>query len=437
MIALIDCNNFYASCERVFNPRLRHKAVIVLSNNDGCVVARSNEAKALGIGMGVPVFKVKDIIERNGVEVLSSNYALYGDMSQRVMQTIATLVPDMEVYSIDEAFLDLSNFKLHDVEKLAHEIRQRVWQWVGISISIGIAPTKTLAKLANHLAKKNTKYNGVCWLKDRNKIDEILQTFPVGEVWGIGRQMTAKCNSFGINTAYQLTQKGDAWIRGNFTIVGLRTVQELRGIACIELQQNFVAKQSICTSRSFGKMISDFDPLAEAVTNFAVRCAEKLRQQKSVANNITVFINTNRFRNDLPQHSQSVVITMPVASSSSQEIVNYAIKALKSIYKNNYQYKKAGVIVSGIVEESSVQTSLFDDVDREKQSKLMKTIDLLNHKMGKDTVYISRQKSDKIEWKNRRDKLSPSYTTRWDDLIEAKASEEITPYNRIKKSEND
>ncbi|NCA80866.1 MAG: SOS mutagenesis and repair protein UmuC, partial [Sphingobacteriia bacterium] len=388
MYALIDCNNFYASCERVFNPRLKNCPILVLSNNDGCVIARSNEAKALGIRMGEPIFKIRQLVNIHKIHVFSSNYALYGDISQRVMDTIKSVIDTVEVYSIDEAFVDLSSFHLHDIQGLAQEIRRRVGKWVGIPVSIGIAPTKTLAKIANQMAKKQSKLNGVCVLKSQDEIEQALKMFPVGDVWGVGRKLSKHLNNSGITTAFDLSLAKDAWVKHNFTITGLKMVHELRGISCIPIEKLIPPKQNICTSRSFGKMAHNFEIVAEAVSNFAARCAEKLRKQKSCSNYLIVFVTTNRFRQDLSQYSNHIVVNLPVASSLSSELIHFALIGLKAIFREGYEYKKAGVIVSGIVPEDEIQTGLFDDLDREKHNKLMSTLDVLNKKMGRDTVFI-------------------------------------------------
>lgn len=431
MFALVDCNNFYASCERIFNPKIKNTPIIVLSNNDGCVIARSNEAKALGIPMGEPVYKIQYLINIHNIKVFSSNYTLYGDMSQRVMDTIKSVVDSVEVYSIDEAFVDLSSFHLFDIQKIALEIKQRVGQWVGIPVSVGIAPTKTLAKVANHMAKKQAIYNGVCILEGETDVQNALKLFPVGDVWGVGRKLSKHLQNSGITTAYELSMASDSWIKQNFTITGLKMVHELRGISCVPLEKMVPPKQSICTSRSFGKMVDDFETLAEAVSNFAARCSEKLRRQNSCANYVIVFVTTNRFRQDLKQYSDQIVVNLPVASSLTSELIHFALIGLKTLFKEGFEYKKAGVIVSGIVTQDEIQTSLFDELDRERHEKIMCTMDLLNQKMGSDTVFISAQRNLKNKWKNRRELLSPSYTTNWNELPEAKASSDILPKKRI------
>lgn len=430
MFALVDCNNFYASCERVFNPKLNNRPIVVLSNNDGCVIARSNEAKALGIGMGEPIFKMHHLVQLHNIVVLSSNYTLYGDLSQRVMNTLKSLVDNIEVYSIDEAFLDLSSYSLFDLHNLAVEIRQRVFKWVGIPVSVGIAPTKTLAKVANHIAKKQADKKGVFVINSDDVRITALQNFPIESVWGVGRRLTKHLQNVGIFNAYDLSKANDAWVQKNFTIVGLKMVKELRGESCIPMEQMIQPKQTICTSRSFGKMIQDYEVIAEAVSNFTARCAEKLRKQKSVANFILVFVMTNRFRKDLNQYQNHIQITLPVATSTTPELIHFALIGLKSVFKEGFDYKKAGVIVSGIVPESQIQGSLFDVTDRAKNEKLMQSVDKLNQKLGRDTVFFSAQRSKKRVWKNKQEQLSPCYTTRWNEIPIAQANEQIIPYSK-------
>lgn len=419
MFALVDCNNFYASCERVFNPSLIGKPVVVLSNNDGCVIARSNEAKAIGIKMAQPAFQIKDLIEKNNIAVFSSNYALYGDMSQRVMNTLSTFSPEIEIYSIDEAFLCLRGFNHFDLFEYAKKIRQTTTKNTGIPVSVGVAQTKTLAKVANHYAKKRPENNGVYLINSDEKRIESLKGIDIGDVWGVGFQYSKFLLKFGIKTAYDFTKAPPEWIRKHMSVVGLRTQKELLGIPCHELESTSPAKKAICTSRSFGEMQTDLKVIEEAVATFATRCSFKLRQQQTCANNLMVFLNTNPFRNDLPQCSASRVITLPTATNSSIEIVHYAIIALRSIYKAGYRYKKAGVIVSGISSEYGIQTSLFDSVDRQKHSKTMNALDQLNSRYGRDFVRLAVQGVNR-KWKLKQEKLSPSYTTRWTDILTIK-----------------
>jgi len=415
MYALIDCNNFYASCERVFNPSLLGLPVVVLSNNDGCVIARSNEAKALGIGMGVPAFEIKEIIRKHDVKVFSTNFTLYGDLSRRIMNILSGFVPDIEIYSIDEAFLSLKGFELFDLFAYGETIRSTVTRSTGIPVSVGIGPTKTLAKVANHYAKKVYRDKGV-FIINKDNLHKSLSSFAVADVWGIGRQYNKMLARYGIHTALDFINASPQWVRKAMSVTGLRTMQELMGTECTDMELSVPAKKTICTSRSFGTMLTQYEPVAEAVANFASRCAFKLRKQNTCANFLMVFVHTNRHREDLPQYAQNIVLTLPVASNSSLEIVKYALTALQHIYKDGYSYKKAGVIVSGIVPESSVQASLFDSVDREKHARAMQALDLMNERFGKDMVKPAILGTRKC-WKLKQEKLSPFYTTNWKDII--------------------
>ncbi len=419
MYALADCNNFYVSCEKVFNPSLNGKPVIVLSNNDGCVVSRSNEAKALGIKMGEPAFKIVDLIEKNNVAVFSSNYVLYGDMSQRVMNTLATFTPDIEIYSIDEAFLKLHTLKNINFLDYAYKIRNTIKRYTGIPISIGLAMTKTLAKVANHIAKKNPKYNGVYIIDSEEKRIEALKSIEIADIWGIGRQYSKFLERYKVKTGYDFTLLPPNWVKQKMTVVGLRTQKELSGIPCIDLEYEVPRKKAICTSRSFANMVSDLNTIEEAISYFASSCAYKLRKEESVAQLLMVFIRTNFFRKDLEQYASVRTITLPVPTNSSIEIVSYALYALKSIYKPDYEYKKAGVIVSGISPDNQIQTSLFDSIDRGKHNNLMKTMDMINNKYGKNTIRLAALGCGR-RLKMRQEKISPFYTTRWEDIITVK-----------------
>lgn len=420
MYGLADCNNFYASCERVFNPSLNGKPVVVLSNNDGCVIARSNEAKALGIKMGEPAFKIDALLNKNNVSVFSSNYALYGDMSQRVMNTLAPFSSDMEIYSIDEAFLDFSGMEYFNIDEYARNIRNTVKKNTGIPVSLGVAPTKTLAKVANHIGKKNPEHNGVYVIDSEEKRLESLKTFPVGDIWGIGRQYAKFLARYNIVTAYDFLIQPESWVRQNLSVVGVRIQKELSGIPCYELEYRIPAKKTICNARSFGKMQQNMDTLEEAVSNFASRCAYKLRKQHSLASILMVFIHTNFFRKDLKQYACNRVVHFPVPTSSTIELVHYATLALKSIYRPGYLYKKAGVIISGISADTSRQLALFDHTDRVKQSTLMAAVDEINTRYGRDKVRLAIQ-GNKKKWKLRQERLSPNYTTDWNDIITVKS----------------
>ena len=414
MFALVDCNNFYASCERVFNPGLNGKSIVVLSNNDGCIIARSNEAKALGIKMGQPAFEIEPVLKKYHVTVFSSNYTLYGDMSQRVMNTLGEFTPNIEIYSIDEAFLDLSGFRF-DLADYGEKIRYTVGRNTGMPVSVGIAPTKTLAKIANHVAKEENR--GVFVLgKD---LEAVLKRLPVGEIWGIGGRYAEFLNRHKIFSALDYVQAPDNWIKKYLSVVGLRTKKELMGISCIPLELVPPAKKAICTSRSFGRLLKEYDLVEEAIANHAASCAYKLRKQACCANLIMVFVHTNQFRKQDKQYAKNIVLRLPVPSNSSIELVKYAKFGLKKIFKPGYNYKKAGVIVSGIAPDSQSQQSLFDRVNRIKHQKVMEAMDKINDRYGRAKVRIGTQGTER-KWKLKQEQLSPCYTTQWNDLITIK-----------------
>jgi DNA polymerase V len=417
MIALVDCNNFYASCERLFNPSLEGKPVVVLSNNDGCVIARSNEAKELGIEMGAPAFMIEEFLGKNNVAVFSSNYVLYGSLSNRVIKTIQAFAPAIEVYSIDEAFIDMSELTHCDLFELGKAIRSKVRADVGIPVTIGIAPSKTLAKMANRYAKKSCKGIGVHCLDSTEKIKEVLAATAIADVWGIGSQHGRRLKWMGIKTAADFIEKlNPEWIRKNMSVVGERMYNELRGIPSIEWEEIVKPRKVICTSRSFGKMLSDKKDIKEALANYAASCAAKLRKQNSCAGSITVMIQTNIHRTQDKQYSRSVNLQMPVATNSSVEIIAHAMKGLDLIFRENYNYKKTGVIVSDIVPESEVQQSLFDSTNRNKEAKIMQSLDGLNAQFGKDLVRFAVQGYAR-NWRLRQEKLSPCYTTRINEVF--------------------
>lgn len=413
MLALADCNNFYASCERVFQPRLQNKPVVVLSNNDGCVIARSNEAKILGIKMGEPAFKLKDIIKSKNVHVFSSNFSLYGDMSKRVMTTMREEVKRMEVYSIDEAFMDFSGEA--KAEEKAIALRKKVLQHTGIPISIGIAPTKTLCKVAGLIAKKHTK-TGVFLLNNKTLIERALKWLAVEELWGVGRKHAAFLKKVGINTAYDLCNADDSWVKRHLSVVGLRMVKELRGTPCFALEESAKQKKNICTSRSFGKKINNLEELKESISTFANDCAYKLRQQKSCAARISIFITTNPFNPKAKQYKGLNSIKIDTPTNDSIEIVRIALQALEKVYRSGYIYKKAGVIVGDIVPQEQQQLSLFDNLDRKKHQKIMTSLDSINKKMGKDKVRLAVQGHRK-RWRLKQERLSPCYSTRITDAL--------------------
>lgn len=413
MLALADCNNFYASCERVFQPHLENKPIVVLSNNDGCVIARSNESKALGIKMGVPIFQIKNIIEKHNVQLFSSNFTLYGDLSKRVMSTIKQEVNAIEIYSIDEAFMDF-NGEGNPLEK-AIALKKKVLQHTGIPISIGIASTKTLCKVAGLIAKKYTK-SGVFILKDKAIIERALKWLPVEELWGIGRRYARKLNDVGIKTACDLCRADDSWIRRRLSVVGLKIVKELRGTPCFPLKERANKKKNICTSRSFGKNISNIEGLKEAVSNYANSCAYKLRKQQGCTSRISVFIHTNPFKPTHKQYRGFTSIVLDTPSNDSIELVRLALKCLEKIYRSDCTYKKAGVIVSDISPQQQQQLSLFDTVNRQKYQSIMVALDGINDKFGKDKVYLAIQGYGR-RWKMKQEQLSPCYSTRIEDAL--------------------
>jgi len=419
MFGLIDCNNFYASCERVFNPLLNGRPVVVLSNNDGCVIARSAEAKALGIPMGEPAYKLKALIEANQVVVFSSNYVLYGDMSHRVMTTVAQFAPDMEIYSIDEAFLLFDGFENINLKEYGEKIVRTTTRNTGIPVSLGIAPTKTLAKLANKFAKKYKDYRGVCVIDTDEKREKALKLTAIGDVWGIGRQYAKKLEYYSIHTAWDFTQRSKSWVRHTMGVVGERTWLELKGTPCVEMDKT-TTKKSICTSRSFGERLTELSPISEAVSNFAASCAEKLRKQHSLASVIMVFIQTNPNATNLPQHCKQVVLQLPVPTNDTTELINFALRGLKAIFAEGFQFKKAGVIVSEIVQERPLQGDLFDTRNRDKFSRIMTVMDSLNASYGKQKVKIAAQGFDR-KWRLKNEKLSPCYSTKLEDVLEIKA----------------
>ena len=385
-IALIDCNSFYVSCERLFNPKIRKKPVVVLSNNDGCIVSRSNEAKALGIKMGEPYFKAKDIIIKNDVQVFSSNYSLYGDLSRRVMRTLKRFNSDIEVYSIDEAFMDLTNFSDSEVLDVGQEIRETVLQWTGVPTSIGIAKTKTLSKVANHIAKK--KQSGVTSFIGIDNIDPLLERVDINDVWGVGRQLTKFYHKNGIYNAKQLKNKSNTWIKKNSNVLGSRTAMELRGISCIDLEKTKSKRKSCVVSRSFGQRIEKYQELKEAVAGYCLNACEKIRSETLVAKSITVFIRTSPFQSRFGYYSNSKTIDFPIGTNDSIEIVKTALTALESIFKNGYRYQKAGVLLSGLSEATN-NKNLFSSEKDEKINSLMKSIDNTNYRYGRSTLSLA------------------------------------------------
>ena len=397
-LALVDCNSFYVSCERLFNPRIRKKPVVVLSNNDGCIISRSNEAKALGIKMGEPYFKAKDIIFKNKVEVFSSNYSLYGDLSRRVMRTLKRFNSEIEVYSIDEAFIDLSNFPDNEVEKVGKEIRETVLQWTGIPTSIGIAKTKTLSKIANHIAKK--KQSGVTSLIGVDNLDPILEKVEINDVWGVGRQLTKFYQKNGIYNAKQLKNKSNTWIKKSSNVLSSRTAMELRGVPCINLETTQTKRKSCVVSRSFGKRIEKFQELKEAVANYCLNASEKIRSESLVAKAITVFVRTSPFQRNYGYYSNAKTIDFPIATNNSIETVKTAISILESIFKNGYRYQKAGVMLTGLRNDDG-RKNLFSSEKDEKIKNLMQSIDNTNYRYGRSTLSLASAGVHK-KWNMRR-----------------------------------
>lgn len=422
MLALVDCNNFYASCERVFDPGLRNRPVVVLSNNDGCIVARSAEAKALGLKMGEPIFKVRELLERNKVAVFSSNYALYGDMSQRVMKTLQQFSPDVEIYSIDEAFLNLAGFR--DLPVLANEIRQTVRQWTGIPVSVGIAPTKTLAKVANETAKKNAANSGVCILDTAETWQPLLAGFDVGDVWGIGSQYKKLLNRHGVNTALEFTRLPEAWLRKHMSVVGARTAGELAGQPCLELELNTDPKKGITVSRSFGKRLSELSELAEALSSYVERAGEKLRRENLVAKHMLVFMHTSPFAKDAakdPYYAPHLSFTLPLHTNFTPELAHYALWALEKMYKPGYRYMKCGIMLTDLIPDGAQTQDLFERRDTARQSKLMAAVDDINQAMGRRTLFYASSGIQQ-KWSGAATRKSPSYTTDWESLIRVKAT---------------
>lgn len=418
MYALIDCNNFYASCERVFRPDLNGKPIVVLSNNDGCAIARSNEAKALGIPMGAPAFEYEEIFAKHNVHVFSANFALYGDMSSRVMSILSEYSPDVEIYSIDEAFLKLDGFELYNLPEYAAQVRTRVFKSTGIPISIGIAPTKALAKVANKIAKKfPTETGGVHIINSDALRSKALKWLPIEDVWGIGRQHAQRLRIKGVNNAHQFAQLEDSWVRKHMSIVGLRLKCELNGISVLEIDE-VRSKKNIATTRSFESNYTEFEQLRERVSTFAVSCAEKLRSQNTCCQSLMVFIHTNRHRQDLPQYSRNFVMKLPFATNSGIELSKFANFALKKIFKKGYHYKKAGVIVLNFVPEDDKQWNMFENSNA-KHKPLMNVVDRLNTAYGQQKVRLASQDPKRV-WKMKQEKLSPRYTTKLSDIITIK-----------------
>ena len=416
-IALVDCNSFYVSCERLFKPKIQYKPVVVLSNNDGCVISRSREAKALGIKMGEPYFKVKELIKKNKVHIFSSNYSLYGDLSRRVMKVLKSFSPNVEIYSIDEAFIDLSFLDEKSVENYGTEIRKKVLKWTGIPTSVGISSTKTLSKVANHIAKKEK--TGVMYLNQN--IDEKLKKFPIGEVWGVGRQLSKFYIKNGIDSAYKLKSVSNTWVKKNTNVLGSRTAMELAGTTCISLQTHEEKRKNCCVSRSFGNKVTDLQKLEEAVSTYCLNAAEKIRGDNQVCRGLTVFIRTSPFNKNRKYYSNGLTIDLPIATSNSIELVKNARKALKSIYKPGYYYQKAGIILSKLKDTDGNDNNLLTPLLDNKTKELMKAIDYTNMKYGRHAISIASAGIDR-GWKMRREHSSKIDTASFDYLPKVSAS---------------
>lgn len=418
-IALIDVNNFYVSCERVFNPKLKNKPVVVLSNNDGCAVARSNEVKALGIGMGAPWFKFKDLAKQHGIVAYSSNYALYADMSNRVMSILRQFSPDQEIYSIDESFLDLTGFQHRNLLEYGQQMRQRVLQWTGLPVSVGIASTKTLAKLANHCAKKRAEFNGVCDFNcmSPQTLNTLLEQIAVGEIWGVGRKLAPQLESLGFKTVLDLKLANPETLRQKFSVVMEKTIRELNGVVCIELEEVTPVKQQIVSSRSFGKPIEDLESLSESISLYMTRAAEKLRKQSSYAGALHVYIRTSPFKLDQPFYSNGYTVALPSPTDDTRQLVSVALWVLKRLYRSGYQYAKAGVMLSELVPVQGCQTDLFArPISNPKTANLMLAMDSINKKMGRESIKLASE-GFKRPWKMKQENKSQNYTTHWDEVL--------------------
>ncbi len=419
---LMDCNNFYASCERIFRPDLQERPIVVLSNNDGCIVARSAEAKALGIPMGIPEFKARPILKKHNVAIFSSNYALYGDISQRVMDTAETITPYVEQYSIDEAFLPFNGAILANVHQVAHELRQRILTWTGITVSIGLGPTKTLAKLANHLAKKGS---GIfTFPTNKNKQDHLLSNIPVQDVWGIGHRHTAKLRMHGVYTAKDLRDKDNLWIKKQLSITGLHTAMELRGIACMA-EDMPTPRKTLASSRSFGVKIYNKSDLSEAISSFAANAATRLRRENLLARSIAVYIRSSRHGQDnhINNYSKTINISLTQPTNNTKEFLQASMHGLNLAFKKGVAYAKAGVMLHDICPAHAYQPSLLNILDhahekaQEKSQKLMSTLDAINNRFGRHTLKYASEGIDKQAlWRMRQKHLSPKFTTNWDTL---------------------
>jgi DNA polymerase V len=394
------------------------KPIVVLSNNDGCIITRSAEAKALGIKMGEPYFKAKKIIEKNNVKVFSSNYSLYGDISQRVMEILLGFSPEVEIYSIDEAFLNFKGFKNHELLTYCKHIRQTIKQWVGIPVSIGVGSTKTLSKIANHLAKKEADYEGICILKGDEKIEEALNRIEIGDVWGIGRRLSKFLRNYEVRTAKQFAFLDRRWIRKNMGVVGEKIQLELCGVSCLDLELLPSPKKSCCVSRSFSRPIEKIEELQESIANYGSRVAEKIREEGLIAQSMSIFVLTNHFNKKEKQYSSSIKLQLDYPTSDSKLIVKRAVEGIKRIYKEGYRYKKAGIILYELHSSSSVRGLL--DYDKSRTDSLMRSLDEINYRYGSATLRLAAE-GIRRSWHMRREKVSPCYTTSFDQLMIVKS----------------
>ncbi|MCF7858994.1 MAG: Y-family DNA polymerase [Candidatus Cloacimonetes bacterium] len=421
IVALVDCNSFYASCEEVFNPDIIDKPVGILSNNDGIIVALSKNLKKLGVTRGTPIFKInKHLIRKNDIRIFSSNYALYGDMSARVMDTLSIFTPELEIYSIDEAFLSLKGFEYKDLTQYGREIKETVKKHVGLPVSVGIGPTKTLAKIANHFAKKHNFAEGVFDITDHPDHDKILRWTQVENIWGIGRQYAKMLRRNGITNAFEFTQAPDKWIQKKMTIVGLRTVKELRGISCLDLEKDIKPKKEIVSSKSFGNPVTDLQNLLEATSDYCTTAVKKLRSENQVASLVIVFLSTNRFKNE-PQYANYAKVRLPLPSGYTPDFIHAANKILKRIYRPGYKYKKVGVMLADIIHQSKAPLDLFQPTYLDDDRKIiMDCMDDINEKMGSHKITYASSGIKKT-WQMRREQLTPSYTTSWQHIPVVKA----------------
>lgn len=419
MYGLADCNNFFVSCERLFRPDLNGKAVVVLSNNDGCAISRSNEAKALGIKMGQPMYQFRDLVRSGQVTVFSSNFMLYGDISHRIHATLAEAAPAIEIYSIDEAFLDLRGIPEEDLDDLGHRMHRLCMRNVGIPVSIGISRTKTLAKIASKLCKQYPALKGACVMKRPCDIEKVLRKFPVGDVWGIGRRLSARLALRGVSTAYDYFCLPREWVAANLGLPALRTWTELHGTPCISFGTEQASRQQICVSRSFAKEITDSEELFGQLALFTSMAAEKLRRQGSLAGEMTVFMRSDRFREDRPQHLLNRLCILDPATDDTSEMLAAARTAFRGMYREGIPIKKAGVVLGGIIPSGGRQLDLFDGKDREKGSRLMSVMDSINSREGRGSIAFASQDAAGIRMN--RGHLSPQYTTKWEDIMTVKA----------------